>query len=139
MEACVKWVDGAQFLAESGSGHSLVIDGPPEGGGRNMGMRPMELLLLGTAGCTAYDVVSILQKSRQAITDCRVEVKAERADEVPKVFTHIHLHYVVSGKGLAQATVERAIQLTSEKYCSASIMLAKAVEITHDYEIVEVA
>lgn len=138
MEACVKWVDGAQFLAEAGSGHSLVIDGPPEGGGRNMGMRPMELLLLGTAGCTAYDVVSILKKSRQAITDCRVEVKAERSEEIPKVFTHIHLHYVVSGKGLAQAAVERAIQLTSEKYCSASIMLAKAVEMTHDYEIIEV-
>ena len=138
MQACVKWVDGAQFLAESGSGHSLVIDGPPDGGGRNMGMRPMELILLGTAGCTAYDVVSILKKSRQQITDCRVEVNAERAGEVPKVFTHIHLHYVVSGKGLVRATVERAIQLTSEKYCSASIMLAKAVEISHDYEIVEV-
>jgi len=139
MQACVKWVDGAQFLAETGSGHSLVIDGPPEGGGRNMGMRPMELILLGTAGCTAYDVVSILKKSRQSIIDCRVEVKAERSDDIPKVFTHIHLHYVISGKGLAEKTVERAIQLTAEKYCSASIMLAKAVEISHDYEVVEVA
>lgn len=139
MQACVKWVDGAQFLAEAGSGHSLVIDGPPEGGGRNMGMRPMELILLGTAGCTAYDVVSILKKSRQPITDCRVEVNAERSEDIPKVFTHIHLHYVVSGKGLSESSVERAIQLTSEKYCSASIMLAKAVEITHDYEIIEAA
>lgn len=139
MQACVKWVDGAQFLAEAGSGHSLVIDGPPEGGGRNMGMRPMELILLGTAGCTAYDVVSILKKSRQPITDCRVEVNAERSEEIPKVFTHIHLHYVVSGKGLSESSVARAIQLTSEKYCSASIMLAKAVEITHDYEIIEAA
>ncbi len=139
MQACVKWVDGAQFLAESGSGHSLVIDGPPEGGGRNMGMRPMELILLGTAGCTAYDVVSILRKSRQPISDCRVEVKAERSEEIPKVFTHIHLHYVVSGSGLNQTVVERAIKLTSEKYCSASIMLAKVVEISHDYEIIQVA
>jgi len=139
MQACVKWVDGAQFLAEAGSGHSLVIDGPPEGGGRNMGMRPMELILLGTAGCTAYDVVSILKKSRQPITDCRVEVNAERSEEIPKVFTHIHLHYVVSGKSLSESSVARAIQLTSEKYCSASIMLAKAVEITHDYEIIEAA
>ena len=137
MKARIKWVDGAQFVGESGSGHALVLDGPPEGGGRNLGMRPMELLLLGTGGCTAYDVVQILRKSRQRIRDCRVELSAERSDEVPKVFTRIHIHYVVSGQAIKPAAVERAIRLTAETYCSASIMLGRMAEITHDYEIIE--
>ena len=137
MKAQVKWVDGAMFVGESGSGHALVLDGPPEGGGRNLGMRPMELLLLGTGGCTAYDVVQILRKSRQRVRDCRVELRAERSDEVPKVFTRIHVHYVVSGQEIKPAIVERAIRLTAEKYCSASIMLGQMAEITHDYEIIE--
>jgi putative redox protein len=137
MKARIKWVQDATFLGESGSGHALVLDGPPEMGGRNIGMRPMELLLLGMAGCTAFDVVHILKKARQPITDCAVEVEAERAESVPKVFTRIHVHYVVTGRGLPEAQVKRAVELSTEKYCSASIMLAKAVTITHDYEVVE--
>jgi putative redox protein len=137
MKARIKWVQDATFLGESGSGHALVLDGPPEMGGRNIGMRPMELLLLGMAGCTAFDVVHILKKARQPITDCAVEVEAERAESVPKVFTRIHVHYVVTGRGLPEAQVRRAVELSTEKYCSASIMLAKAVTITHDYEVVE--
>jgi putative redox protein len=137
MKARIKWVQDATFLGESGSGHALVLDGPPETGGRNIGMRPMELLLLGMAGCTAFDVVHILKKARQPITDCAVEVEAERAESVPKVFTRIHVHYVVTGRGLPEAQVRRAVELSTEKYCSASIMLAKAVTITHDYEVVE--
>ncbi len=137
MKAQVKWVDGALFVGESGSGHALVLDGPPEGGGRNLGMRPMELLLLGAGGCTAYDVVQILRKSRQRVVDCRVELSAERSDTVPKVFTRIHVHYVVTGRAIKPAVVERAIRLTAEKYCSATIMLGRTAEITHDYEIVE--
>jgi len=137
MKARIKWVQDALFVGESGSGHAVVIDGPPEGGGRNLGMRPMELLLLGTGGCTAYDVVHILKKARQPILDCAVELSAQRADEVPKVFTQIHIHFILTGKGLSDAAVRRAVDLTAEKYCSASIMLAKAVAITHDYEIHE--
>ena len=136
MKTTVKWIDNVMFVAESGSGHAIVLDGAPEGGGRNMGMRPMEMLLIGLGGCTAYDVVSILKKSRQAITDCRVEVEAERSDEVPKVFTRIHVHFVVTGHGLKEAQVQRAVMLSAEKYCSASIMLGKSASITHDYEIV---
>jgi len=138
MKARIKWVQDATFIAESGSGHAVVIDGPPEGGGRNMGVRPMEMLLMGTGGCTAYDVVHILRKSRQPVEDCVVEIEGRRAEQEPKVFTHIHIHFIVSGKGLNESAVKRAVNLTAEKYCSASIMLSRAVEITHDYEIRDV-
>jgi len=137
MKARIKWVDGVCFIGESGSGHAVVMDGAPEGGGRNAGMRPMETVLIGTGGCTAYDVVHILKKSRAAISDCVVEIESERAAEDPKVFTKIHFHFVVSGKDLKPQQVERAIQLSAEKYCSASIMLAKTAVITHDFEIKE--
>lgn len=137
MKARVKWVEGATFLGESGSGHAIVMDGPPDSGGRNLGVRPMEMLLLGMGGCTAFDVVLILKKSRQPVTDCVVELSAERAAEVPKVFTRIHVHFVVTGNGLAEKQVERAVKLSAEKYCSASLMLSKAAEITHDFEIIE--
>lgn len=124
-------------MGETGSGHAVVMDGAPEGGGRNLGPRPMELVLLGTAGCTSYDVLSILRKSRQDVRDCWVELDAERADVDPKVFTRIHFHFVVTGRGLKADAVERAIKLSAEKYCSASIMLAKTAEITHDFELRE--
>lgn len=137
MKARVKWVEDATFLGESGSGHAVVMDGPPENGGRNLGVRPMEMLLLGMGGCTAFDVVAILKKSRQPVADCVVEIEAERSADVPKVFTRIHVHFVVSGKGLAEKHVARAVKLSAEKYCSASIMLGKAAEISHDFEIVE--
>jgi len=137
MKAQIRWVQDALFVGESGSGHAIVIDGPPEGGGRNLGMRPMELLLLGTGGCTAYDVVHILKKARQPVLDCAVELSAERADEVPRVFTRIHIHFILTGRGLSDTAVRRAVDLTAEKYCSASIMLGKAVDISHDYEIHE--
>ncbi len=138
MQATVKWVDGAQFLGESGSGHSVVMDGPEDHGGRNTGVRPMEMLLLGLGGCSNFDVVSILKKTRQNVSDCKVEITAERADAVPAVFTKIHLHFVVSGKDLKEKQVARAVELSATKYCSASIMLEGAgVEISHDYEIVE--
>ncbi len=136
MKATVKWVDNVQFIGESGSGHSIVIDGPEEHGGRNTGVRPMELMLLGMGGCTAFDVIKILKKSRQPIDDCIVELSAERADEIPSVFTHIHAHFKLYGNGLRESVVERAIKLTAEKYCSASIMLEKTAKITHDYEII---
>lgn len=138
MEACVKWVDGVLFVGETGSGHAVVIDGPPDHGGRNMGARPMEMILLGVGGCSSFDVVQILQKGRNDITDCRVEISAERVDEVPAVFSKIHLHFVVSGRNLKTSTVERAVKLSAEKYCSASIMLGKVVDITHDFEVIEV-
>ena len=125
------------FVGESGSGHAVVIDGPPEAGGRDLGIRPMELVLSGLGACTAFDVVSILKKSRQKVTDCRVELDAERADKVPKVFTRIHIHFVITGQDLKAAAVERAIELSAEKYCSATIMLSASVEISHDFEIVE--
>jgi len=115
----------------------VVMDGPADGGGRNLGVRPMEMLLLGTGGCTAYDVVHILKKSRQPIVDCVVELSAERADSVPAVFTAIHIHFIVTGRGLGDAAVKRAVELTAEKYCSASIMLGQVATITHDYEIIE--
>ena len=137
MKARVKWVENAMFLGESGSGHSVIMDGPPDGGGRNMGIRPMEMLLLGMGGCTAYDVVHILKKSRQPVQDCVVEIEAQRADTEPKVFTHIHIHFVITGNGLEDKHVKRAVELTDEKYCSASIMLAKVATVTHDYEIVD--
>lgn len=139
MKAQIKWVDGAMFLGESGSGHTVVMDGPPEAGGRNMGVRPMETVLIGLGGCASYDVVSILKKSRQDIRDVQVSLEAERADSEPKVFTRIHVRFVVSGKQLKEAQVKRAVELSAEKYCSASIMLGRAgVEITHEYEIVEI-
>lgn len=134
----VKWADGAMFIGESGSGHSLVMDGPEDLGGRNMGPRPMEMLLLGTGGCATYDVLSMLKKSRQKVVDCRVELDAERADAVPAVFTRINLHFVVTGEGLKENHVRRAVELSAEKYCSASIMMeAAGVKVTHSYEILE--
>lgn len=140
MKARVQWAGEALFLGESGSGHALVMDGPPENGGRNLGVRPMEMLLLGLGGCSNFDVVSILKKSRQAVESCEVFLDAERADEEPKVFTRIRMHFVVKGRGLKEAQVKRAVDLSAEKYCSASIMLERAgVEISHDYEIVELA
>lgn len=136
MKAEIRWRGDACFEANAGSGHSLVMDGPPEHGGRNQGPRPMETLLMGLGGCSAFDVVHILQKARQPVQDCRCEMTAERADAVPAVFTHIHLHFVVVGDNLKENQVERAVSLSAEKYCSASIMLARGgVEITHSYAI----
>ncbi len=135
MKTVIKWVDGAMFVGETGSGHAVVMDGAADGGGRNLGSRPMEMLLLGMGGCTGYDVVSILRKSRQPLQHCEVTVEAQRAEEVPKVFTRIHVHYRLVGNGLDRAAVERAIHLSTEKYCSATIMLGKVADITHDYEI----
>ncbi len=137
MKARVKWVEQVTFLGEAGSGHAVVMDGPPEHGGRNLGVRPMEMLLLGMGGCTAFDVVSILKKSRQAVTDCVVELSAERADSDPKVFTAIHAHFIITGRDLSEERVCRAVDLSADKYCSASIMLGKVARVTHDYEIVE--
>jgi putative redox protein len=140
MECKVKWIEGGMsFLAETGSNHAVMMDGAPEAGGRNLAPRPMELLLAGTGGCTAFDVVMILQKGRHAITGCEVSLQAERAETDPKVFTKIHFHFRVSGKALKADIVERAIKLSKEKYCSASIMLGETAEITHDFEIVETA
>lgn len=137
MRARIKWVQDMMFVGESGSGHAVVMDGAPEAGGRNLGVRPLEMLLLGLGGCTAFDVVLILKKGRERVSDCAVEIEAERASTDPKVFTRIHLHYVLSGTGLAPAKVERAIRLSAEKYCSASAILAKTAELTHDFEIRE--
>jgi len=138
MKGTVRWVDDVMFMAESESGHAVVIDGPPSAGGRNIGIRPMELVLLGVGGCTSFDVMSILKKARQPVSGCVAHLQAERADEVPAVFTKIHIHFVVTGVGLKEAQVKRAINLSAEKYCSASIMLGHAgVEMSHDYEIVE--
>lgn len=137
MKARIKLLENVSFVAESDSGHAMVMDGAPEGGGRNLGPRPMEVVLMGTGGCTAYDVMHILRKSRAPVTDCAIEIDAERADEDPKVFTKIHFHFIVTGNGLKPAQVERAVQLSAEKYCSASIMLGKTAAITHDFEIRE--
>jgi putative redox protein len=137
MKARVKWIENVAFVGESESGHAFVMDGAPDGGGRNLGPRPMEVVLLGTGACTAYDVVSILRKARQAVSDCAVEIEAERATEDPKVFTRIRMHFIVRGKDIKRPQVERAIALSAEKYCSASIMLGKTAEISHDFEIVE--
>jgi len=139
MKARVKWVDGMMFVGESGSGHSVVMDAAPAVGGRDLGIRPMEMLLLGMGGCSSIDVVMILKKGRQAVTDCWVELEAERAETDPKVFTKIHAHFVVTGHGLDPAKVERAIVLSAEKYCSASVMLGAMARITHDFEVREVA
>lgn len=137
MKARIKWVEQVSFLGETESNHAVLMDGAPEGGGRNLGPRPMELVLLGTGGCTTYDVIHILKKGRQQVTDCVVEIQAERASEDPKVFTRIHFHFIVTGKNLKPEQVERAIALSAEKYCSASIMLAKSADITHDFEVVQ--
>jgi putative redox protein len=135
MKARVKWIEGAVMLGEAGSGHAIVMDGPPDLGGRNIGVRPMEMLLMGLGGCTQFDVLLILRKARQAVTDCLVELTAERAETDPKVFTRIHVHFVLTGRGLDPQRVERAIKLSAEKYCSASIMLGAIATITHDFEI----
>lgn len=138
MKARVKWVEGVTFLGETESSHAIVMDGAPEGGGRNLGPRPMETLLIGAGGCTAYDVVTILRRGRQDILDVAVEMDADRAAEDPKVFTRIHLHFVVKGRQVRPEAVARAVELSATKYCSASIMLGKTAAITHDFEIVEV-
>jgi putative redox protein len=137
MKARIKWLDGISFRGETESGHSVSIDGAPNIGGKNLGPRPMELILLGLGGCSSIDVILILQKSRQEVTDCVVEIDSTRASEDPKVFTDIHLHFIVTGKSLNAQQVERAINLSAEKYCSASIMLRSTVNITHDFEIIE--
>ena len=137
MKARVKWVENVSFVAETGSGHAVVIDGAPDAGGRNLGPRPMELVLAGTAACSAFDVVWILRKARQPIADCVVEAEAERAPAEPKVFTRIHFRYRVAGRGLDPRQVERAVALSKDKYCSATIMLAKTAEITHEIELVD--
>lgn len=140
MKATIRWAGEVKFEAESGSGHTVIVDGPPEYGGQNQGVRPMELMLLGVGGCSSFDVLHILKKSRQDVTDCVAQVEAERVDAVPAVFKSIHLHFVVTGRGLKESQVKRAVELSAEKYCSASIMLSKAgVEITHSYEIRETA
>lgn len=135
MKGRIKWVQDATFVGESGSGHAVVMDGPPDSGGRDIGIRPMEMLLLGLGGCTAFDVVYILKRARQEVTGCVVDLDAERADDVPKVFTRIHVHFIISGQNLSENQVKRAVELSAEKYCSASLMLGKTATISHDYEI----
>lgn len=137
MECVVRWGEGMSFIAETGSGHIVAMDGAPEGGGRNLAPRPMEMVLLGTGACTSYDVVLILKRGRQDITGCTAKLRAERAETDPKVFTKINFHFTVTGRNLKPDAVERAIKLSAEKYCSASIMLEKTAEITHTWEIVE--
>jgi len=138
MKARVKWIEGMAFMAEADSGHAVVMDGAPDIGGRNLGPRPMEMVLMGAGGCTSIDVVMILQKSRQDVTDCQVELTAERAADHPKIFTKIHFHFIVTGRNLKPEVVDRAINLSAEKYCSATIILARTAEVTHDFEIVEI-
>ncbi len=137
MKARIKWIEGVSFAGQSESGHTVVMDGPPDAGGQNLGLRPMEMLLLGMGGCTAFDVFHILRKGRQPVTDCVAEIDADRADTDPKVFTRIHVHFIITGKGLAPKRVDQAVKLSAEKYCSASIMLGKVAEVTHDFEIRE--
>ena len=137
MKARIKWIEGVSFAGQSESGHTVVMDGPPDAGGKNLGVRPMEMLLLGMGGCTAFDVVHILRKSRQPVSDCVAEIDAERAETDPKVFTKIHVHFIVKGQGLDPRRVEQAIKLSAEKYCSASIMLGKVADVSHDFEIQE--
>lgn len=139
MKARVKWVENSLFVAQSGSGHSVVLDGPPEAGGQNLGVRPMEMVLLGLGGCTAFDVVDILRKKREQVTGCAVELEAERAATVPRVFTKIHVRYIVSGKNIKEESVKRAVELSAEKYCSVSIMLGKTAQMTHDYQVINEA
>jgi len=138
MKATVRWLDDVMFLAESGSGHTVTIDGPESEGGRNIGVRPMEMMLMGLGGCASFDVMKILRKSRQPVEDCIAQVEAKRADGVPSVFTDIHIHFVIKGAAVKKSQVERAIELSAEKYCSASIMLGRGgVNITHDFELTE--
>lgn len=137
MKARIKWIDGMAFIGESESGHGIVMDASPEVGGRNLGPRPMEMLLLGAGGCSSIDVMMILKKSRQAVADCYVEISAERAATDPKVFTKIHMHFVVKGKDIKPEAVEKAVKLSAEKYCSASIMLGATAKMTHDFEVVQ--
>ncbi|MEE4379960.1 MAG: OsmC family protein [Candidatus Competibacteraceae bacterium] len=135
MKARVRWVEDMTFIGEAASGHAVVMDGPPELGGHNLGTRPMEMVLLGLGGCTAIDVLNILHKARQAVSDCVVEIDAERADSEPKVYTRIHVHFIVSGTDLSEQHVKRAVNLSAEKYCSVSIMLSKTAQMTHTYEL----
>ena len=137
MNLSVNWVDGMLMVGKSHSGHSITMDGPTDIGGENLGVRPMEMLLLGVAGCTMIDVVTTLKKMRQNLTHCETKIRAERADEHPKVFTDIHIHFIVQGKDLDSKKVDKAITLSAEKYCSASIMLGKTANITHDFEVIE--
>lgn len=137
MKARVKWIEGIAFIGESESGHAVVMDGAPAAGGRNLGPRPMEMMLLGAGGCSSIDVIMILKKSRQAVSDCYVEIEAERAETDPKVFTRIHMHFVVKGKDIKPEVVEKAIKLSAEKYCSASIMLGATAAMTHDFEVIQ--
>ena len=137
MNASVKWVDGMHMVGESGSGHTVVMDGPVEFGGKDLGIRPMEMLLLGMAGCTTVDVVGTLEKMREKLSDCQAQVNAVRSDEYPKVFTNIHIHFIIKGEQIDPLKVEKAIKLSAEKYCSASIMLGKTASVTHDFEIIE--
>ena len=139
MNVRIKWIEGAAFVGEAGSGHAVVMDGAPDAGGRNLGPRPMEMLLLGLGGCTAFDVMLILKRSREPVTDCVVEIDAERAEETPRIFTKIHMRYIVTGNGLSPAKVERAVTLSAEKYCSASAMLGRVAELSHAIEIREAA
>jgi len=138
MQARIKWIEDVMYAGQSGSGHSVIMDGPPEYGGNNMGLRPMEMVLVGLGGCAAFDVMHILKKSRQSVVDCEVQLNAKREQHAPKLFTHIHLHFILTGNHLSLKQVQRAIQLSSEKYCSVSIMLSKAVEIHVDFEIKEI-
>jgi putative redox protein len=137
MKARIKWVEQVSFLGETESGHAVLMDGSPAAGGRNLGPRPMEMLLLGAGGCTSFDVIAILKKSRQSVTDCYVELTAERAETDPKVFTKIHMHFVVTGKDIKPEAVDKAIKLSTEKYCSASIMLGAMAAMTHDFEVIQ--
>ena len=137
MNISVKWIDGMLMVGKSDSGHAVVMDGPPEIGGEDLGVRPMEMLLLGMTGCTVIDVVSTLKKMREDVVDCQTQVSADRSEEYPKVFTNIHVHFVLRGKQLNPLKVDKAIKLSAEKYCSASIMIGKTAIITHDYEIIE--
>jgi putative redox protein len=137
MKARIKWIENACLMGESGSGHAIVLDGSPEIGGRDLGIRPMEMILIGLGGCTCMDVLSILKKQRQNITDCVIEIAGERATDDPKVFTEIRLHFIVSGRQLKSSHVQRAVDLSAEKYCSVSAMLGKTARIIHDFEIIE--
>lgn len=139
MKSRIKWIQDVMFLGESGSGHSVVMDGAPEAGGRNLGFRPMEMVLLGLGGCSAFDVMMILKRGREDVTDCVVELDAQRADTDPKVFTKIEMRYIVTGRSLDRKKVERAVSLSAEKYCSASAMMAKTADISHTIEIIEAA
>jgi len=139
MNARVKWVEQRTFLGESGSGHTIVMDGAPEAGGRDLGVRPMEMLLLGLGGCTAFDVIDILQRGREPVDDLAIEIEGERSDEIPKIFKKINVRYIVTGSGLNPEKVDRAVKLSAEKYCSATIMLGAVAEITHDIKIVDPA